>query len=113
MLSTYFAVPLMISPKRREPGLVLSTVAWDRNRYIGSFYDVSKHATVRFLWGLAKELREHRVATVAVAPGFMRTERVMFYAQGETDWRRCHGWREASHPNISAVQLQRWPATSR
>ncbi len=87
MLATHFAIPLMIANKRRSPGLIVSTVAWDRDRYLGGFYDLSKNATVRFLWGLAMELREYRVATVALAPGFMRTERVMAYAPKDKDWK--------------------------
>ena len=61
----------------KRAGLIVSTVAWDRDRYTGNFYDVAKHLIVRLLWGLAEELREYNVATVALAPGFMRTERVM------------------------------------
>ena len=103
LLATYFAIPLMIesaSPPVRGkssglPALIVSTVAWDRDKYIGSFYDVAKHSIVRLLWGLAKELREHRIATVALAPGFMRTERVMSHAKGETDWTKIP-WLENS-----------------
>ena len=85
LLATYFAIPLMIesASARRAPGLIVSTVAWDHDKYIGSFYDVAKHSIVRLLWGLAMELRQHRIATVALAPGFMRTERVMSHAKGE------------------------------
>jgi NAD(P)-dependent dehydrogenase (short-subunit alcohol dehydrogenase family) len=59
LLATYFAIPLMIeSPAAKArtraskpPGLIVSTVAWDRDRYIGNFYDVAKHSIVRLLWG--------------------------------------------------------------
>ena len=69
------AVPLML-PGRR--GLIVSTTAnlgalpYLRNL----FYDLSKHSVARLVWATAQELREHGVASVAVAPGFMRTERV-------------------------------------
>jgi NAD(P)-dependent dehydrogenase (short-subunit alcohol dehydrogenase family) len=66
----------------------VSTVAWDHDKYIGSFYDVAKHSIVRLLWELAMELREHNIATVALAPGFMRTERVMSHTKGESDWEK-------------------------
>jgi NAD(P)-dependent dehydrogenase (short-subunit alcohol dehydrogenase family) len=94
LLATYFAIPLMIHTSRR-PGLIVSTVAWDHDKYIGNFYDVAKHSIVRLLWGLAKELRRHRIATVALAPGFMRTERVMSHGNEETDWRKIP-WLENS-----------------
>jgi NAD(P)-dependent dehydrogenase (short-subunit alcohol dehydrogenase family) len=69
------AVPLML-PQRR--GLVASTVAWAFDRYLMNlYYDVAKSAIVRMAFGMAEELRPHGIAAVAVAPGFMRTERVM------------------------------------
>ncbi len=82
----------------KPPGLIVSTIAWDRDRYIGNFYDVAKHSIVRLLWGLAEELREHSVATVALAPGFMRTERVRSHAGGETDWKKIPWLKKSESP---------------
>jgi len=59
-------------------GLIVSTVAWAYDEYLGNLcYDVSKAAIVRMVRGMAHDLRPHGVAAVALAPGFMRTERVM------------------------------------
>lgn len=67
---------LLMLPRRQ--GLIVNTVAWDQGKYLGNlFYDVAKAAIVRMAFGMARELREHGVAAVAVAPGFMRTERVV------------------------------------
>ena len=41
------------------------------------FYDLAKHTVARMTWAMAEELRPHGIAAVAVAPGFMRTERVV------------------------------------
>jgi NAD(P)-dependent dehydrogenase (short-subunit alcohol dehydrogenase family) len=41
------------------------------------FYDLAKHGVARLVWAMAQELREHGIAALAVAPGFMRTERVV------------------------------------
>lgn len=69
------AAPLMIE---RGSGLIVSTIAWAYGAYLGNlFYDVAKSAIVRLAFGMATELRPHRVAVVALAPGFMRTERVL------------------------------------
>jgi NAD(P)-dependent dehydrogenase (short-subunit alcohol dehydrogenase family) len=38
---------------------------------------VAKAAIIRMTFGMAQELRSYRVAAVALAPGFARTERVM------------------------------------
>ena len=69
------AAPLMV-PHRR--GLIVSTTAnLDALPYLPNlFYDLSKHAVARLAWAMAQELKEHGIASVAVAPGFMRTERV-------------------------------------
>jgi NAD(P)-dependent dehydrogenase (short-subunit alcohol dehydrogenase family) len=70
------AVPLML-PHRR--GLIVTTTAnlsvlpYLRNL----FYDLAKNAVTRLTWAMAQELREHGIAVLAVAPGFMRTERVV------------------------------------
>lgn len=87
LVTTRAAAPLML-PQRA--GLIVSTVAWDRNLYLGNlFYDVVKHAIVRMIYGMAQELREYNIAAVAVAPGFMRTERVMAgYAENPFDLSR-------------------------
>jgi NAD(P)-dependent dehydrogenase (short-subunit alcohol dehydrogenase family) len=100
LLASYFAIPLMIESRAKRsphPGLIVSTVAWDRDKYLGNFYDVSKHAIVRLLWGLALELREQRIATIALAPGFMRTERVMSHADG-TDWKKIPWLNQSESP---------------
>lgn len=106
LLATYFAIPLMIestaaaarTKSSRAPGLIVSTVAWDHDKYIGNFYDVAKHSIVRLLWGLAMELRQHNIATVALAPGFMRTERVMSHAKGAVDWKTIPWLKRSESP---------------
>ena len=62
----------------RGSGLIVSTVAWAYDAYLGNlFYDSAKAAIIRMVFGMAQELRPHGVAAVALAPGFMRTERVL------------------------------------
>ncbi|HEU0012524.1 MAG TPA: SDR family NAD(P)-dependent oxidoreductase [Longimicrobium sp.] len=69
------AAPLM-APRGR--GLIVSTVAWAFGRYMGNvIYDSAKAAIIRMVLGMAHDLRPHGVAAMAVAPGFMRTERVL------------------------------------
>jgi NAD(P)-dependent dehydrogenase (short-subunit alcohol dehydrogenase family) len=84
LVTSRYALPLMVERRSGGPGLLVSTVAWDHDKYLGSWYDVAKHAVVRFVRGLAIELRGQDVAAVAVAPGFMRTERVL--AALPKDW---------------------------
>jgi NAD(P)-dependent dehydrogenase (short-subunit alcohol dehydrogenase family) len=69
------AVPLML-PKKK--GLIINTTAWDRDLYLGNlYYDVAKAAVNRMAYGMSIELRPYGIAALALAPGFIRTERVM------------------------------------
>src|SRR5215212_3566250 len=63
----------------QRSGLIVSTTANLASLpYMPNlFYDLAKNAIARLVWAMAQELREHGIAAVAVAPGFMRTERVV------------------------------------
>lgn len=75
LVASRFAVPLMLQEQR---GLIVNTVAWAFGEYLGNlYYDVAKAAIVRMAYGMARELRPYGISAVALAPGFMRTERVM------------------------------------
>ena len=75
IVSSRFAAPLMVE---RAGGLIVNTIAWAFGEYLGNlFYDTAKGAIVRMSFGMATELRPHGITAVALAPGFMRTERVM------------------------------------
>jgi NAD(P)-dependent dehydrogenase (short-subunit alcohol dehydrogenase family) len=74
-VASRLAVPLML-PRRQ--GLIINIVAWAFGDYLGNlYYDVAKAATIRMAYGMAQELRPHNITAVALAPGFMRTERVL------------------------------------
>ena len=69
------AAPLLIAQGR---GLIVNTIAWARGKYLlQMYYDIAKHAAARMAYAMALELRKHQVAAIALAPGFVRTERVM------------------------------------
>jgi NAD(P)-dependent dehydrogenase (short-subunit alcohol dehydrogenase family) len=69
------AAPLLIA---RGGGLIVNTIAWAQGKYLLQlYYDVAKHAGARLAYGMALELKRHQVAAIALAPGFVRTERVM------------------------------------
>ena len=76
LVASRLAVPLMLP---RKCGLIVSTTAnLDVMPYMPNiFYDLSKSAVKRLAWATAQELRAHNIASVALAPGFMRTERVV------------------------------------
>ncbi|MFO0790945.1 MAG: SDR family NAD(P)-dependent oxidoreductase [Pirellulales bacterium] len=97
MVTSQLAAPLMIgndnsrsaasepspSPSLRGSGsagggLMVCTVAWAYDEYLRNlYYDVAKAAVIRMVRGMAHDLKPHGVAAVALAPGFMRTERIL------------------------------------
>jgi NAD(P)-dependent dehydrogenase (short-subunit alcohol dehydrogenase family) len=81
------AAPLMVQQGR---GLMVTTTYWDRGNYLRGnlFYDLAKAAMTRLAYGMAQELRPHGVASLAVSPGWMRTEFVL--AGHKTDEAHWH-----------------------
>src|SRR5262249_46601242 len=74
LVATRLAAPLMLANRR---GLIVHSTAWDRDKYLGNlFYDLAKAAVNRMAFGMARELQPYQVAVVALAPGFVGTERV-------------------------------------
>jgi NAD(P)-dependent dehydrogenase (short-subunit alcohol dehydrogenase family) len=75
LVTSQLAAPLMIA---QPGGLIVSTVAWAYDEYLRNiYYDLSKAGVIRMTRGMAHDLRPHGVAAIAVAPGFMRTERIL------------------------------------
>jgi NAD(P)-dependent dehydrogenase (short-subunit alcohol dehydrogenase family) len=86
VIASRAAAPMFL---RQGRGLIVGTTFWDRDRWAGSFfYDLAKATLNRLAFGLAHDLRPHGVASLAVSPGWMRTELVLagFGATEET-WR--------------------------
>lgn len=61
-----------------RPGLIVNTTVYDRGKFVSNlYYDLAKSTVNRMAYGMALELRPHGITAVAVAPGWMRTERVL------------------------------------
>jgi len=68
-------VPLMLD---HPGGLIVTTIAWDRGKYGRNlYYDLSKQIARRMAYDMALELKPKHIASIALAPGFMRTERIL------------------------------------
>ena len=86
LLAGRCAAPLFV---RQRHGLIVATTFWDRGRYLRGnlFYDLAKAAIVRLAFGMAQELRPHGVASLAVSPGWMRTEFILAgHRSDEAHW---------------------------
>ena len=100
LVASRSAAPLMV---RQKHGLIVTTTFWDRGRYMKGnlFYDLAKASMTRLAFGMAEELKPHGVASVAVSPGWMRTEFVL--AGHKTD--EAH-WQE--RPALSRTESPRY-----
>jgi NAD(P)-dependent dehydrogenase (short-subunit alcohol dehydrogenase family) len=100
LLSSRFAAPMMVGQGR---GLIVTTTFWDRDRYLHGnlFYDLAKAAMNRLAFGMAQELRPHGVASLAVSPGWMRTEFVLTgHKTDEAHW--------TEHPALARTESPRY-----
>ena len=87
LLASRCAAPMMVRAGR---GLIVTTTYWDRDHYLRGnlIYDLAKASMSRLAFGMAQELRPHGVASLAVSPGWMRTEFVLAGHQtDEAHWR--------------------------
>lgn len=100
LLASRLAAPIFLA---QGSGLIITTTFWDRDRYMQGnlFYDLAKASMTRLAFGMAQELRPHGVASVALSPGWMRTEFVL--AGHETD--EAH-WQE--RPALARTESPRY-----
>jgi NAD(P)-dependent dehydrogenase (short-subunit alcohol dehydrogenase family) len=100
LVTCHAAAPLFI---RQQRGLVVTTTFWDRGRYLKGnlFYDLAKATMSRLAFAVAEELRPHGVTSLAVSPGWMRTELVLSAFQADE-----RTWRE--HPGLARTESPRY-----
>jgi len=100
LLASRSAAPLLVAQGR---GLIVTTTFWDRDRYLRGnlFYDLAKAAMARLALAMAEELRPHGVASIALSPGWMRTEFVL--AGHQTDEAR---WQQ--RPALARTESPRY-----
>ncbi len=87
VIACQMAAPLFV---RQQSGLIITTTYWDRGNYIkgNMFYDLAKATMNRLAFDVAQELRPYGVTSLALAPGWMRTELILAaFNTDEQHWR--------------------------
>lgn len=98
IITCHHAAALMVKRKR---GLIVEITDGDTINYRQSlFYDLVKVSTIRLAYAMAEELRSHGVASIAVTPGFMRTEWMLEHFGATED-----NWREVAETNPEAKRF--------
>jgi NAD(P)-dependent dehydrogenase (short-subunit alcohol dehydrogenase family) len=86
IITSHYAAPLMV---HRKSGLILEITDGVGAGYRGSlFYDLVKTSVIRLALAQAVELRQHKVAALAMTPGFLRSEEMLdHFGVTEETWR--------------------------
>jgi NAD(P)-dependent dehydrogenase (short-subunit alcohol dehydrogenase family) len=93
LITAHHALPLLIE---RPGGLLVEvtdgTAEYNADNYrISPFYDLAKVAGTRMAWAHARDLAPHGATSVAITPGWLRSE-MMLQAYGVTE----QNWRDAA-----------------
>ena len=94
LITSHHALPLLI---RRPGGLVVEvtdgTAEYNADHYrVNAFYDLAKTSGVRLAWTQAQELQPHGCTSVALTPGWLRSEAMLdIYGVSESNWRDATG----------------------
>ena len=89
-ITSHFALPLLI---RNEGGLLVEmtdgTAEYNAENYRNSlFYDLAKTSVIRLAWAQARELAPHGGTSVALTPGWLRSEMMLdTFGVDEANWR--------------------------
>ncbi|HLL70600.1 MAG TPA: SDR family oxidoreductase, partial [Pyrinomonadaceae bacterium] len=88
IITSRHAAALMVERKQKG-ALIVGLTDGDGVGYRGSlFFDLVKVSTIRLAYAMAEELAPKNIASVAISPGFMRTEWMLdHYGATEENWR--------------------------
>jgi NAD(P)-dependent dehydrogenase (short-subunit alcohol dehydrogenase family) len=90
LLTSQRAVPLLLE---RGRGLLVEIIDGDNFGYRGHlFYDLVLTSVIRYTYTLARDLGKHGITTLALTPGYMRTEAMLDgFGVTEANWREGAG----------------------
>jgi NAD(P)-dependent dehydrogenase (short-subunit alcohol dehydrogenase family) len=86
IITSHCAVPLMFGRRR---AIVFEITDGDAFYYRGNiFYDLVKISVIRLAFAMARELRKRNIVSVALTPGFLRSEAVLeHFGVSEANWK--------------------------
>jgi len=86
IITSHFAVPLMLG---RPGAIIVEITDGDTFHYRGNlFYDLVKISVIRLAFAMSRELRKQGIVSLALTPGFLRSEAVLeHFGVTETNWK--------------------------
>ncbi len=95
IITAHFAAPLMLG---RRGAAIFEITDGDAFYYRGNiFYDLVKISVIRLAFAMARELRKRKIVSVALTPGFLRSEAVLeHFGVTEANWKEAGKGRDPS-----------------
>jgi NAD(P)-dependent dehydrogenase (short-subunit alcohol dehydrogenase family) len=86
IITAHYAAPLMLG---RKDGIIFEITDGDAFYYRGNlFYDLVKISVIRLAFAMSRELRKRDIVSVALTPGFLRSEAVLdHFKVTEANWK--------------------------
>jgi NAD(P)-dependent dehydrogenase (short-subunit alcohol dehydrogenase family) len=86
IITSHHAAPLMLG---RRGAIIFEITDGDAFYYRGNiFYDLVKISVIRLAFAMARELRKRHIVSLALTPGFLRSESVLqHFGVSESNWR--------------------------
>ena len=86
IITSRYAAPLIID---RGEGLIVEITDGDSLHYRGNlFYDQVKTSVTRLAFAMARELRRYKITSLALTPGFLRSEEMLDrFGVTESNWK--------------------------
>jgi NAD(P)-dependent dehydrogenase (short-subunit alcohol dehydrogenase family) len=86
IITSHYAVPLMLG---RGGAIIFEITDGDAFYYRGNiFYDLVKISVIRLAFAMARELRKRDMVSLALTPGFLRSESVLeHFGVSEANWK--------------------------
>lgn len=89
LITAHYALPLMIeSPGGLLVEMTDGTAQYNATHYrLSPFYDLAKTSVTRMAWAHARDLAPHSATSVAISPGWMRSEMMLdIFGVSEENW---------------------------
>lgn len=85
IITSHYGVPLM---KKNNKGLIIEITDGTNYTYRGNFYySLAKISNIHMAQAMADDLKNHKITSVAVTPGFLRSEAMLeLFGVTEENW---------------------------
>ncbi|WP_079529558.1 SDR family oxidoreductase [Halobacillus hunanensis] len=86
IITSHHAVPLM---KKNNTGLIIEITDGTDNQYRGNFYySLAKISNIHMAYAIAEDLKEYNITSLALTPGFLRSEYMLdLFGVTEDNWK--------------------------